>query len=126
MSMKYVLSKDALDKAKSYVDGLFSNLSLPAIGRTAVTKAANATLTAAELKAGMILASKGSAQTLTLPTASTALAGIICTIVRITNASAVTITDGTLSNATADAIGDCVTVGCTGAAWYVVSSTVAA
>ena len=74
----------------------------------------------------MVLAAKTSAQEITLPDAAAVFAGCICTIVRTGHASAVTITadEATLHNS-ADAIGDCVTVGCTGAAWYVISSTIA-
>lgn len=109
-------------------NALIAAIEIDDIGRKVVSKTADVTspaLTLLELKSGMILAAKTSAQTLTLPAAGSTLAGVICTFVRTGNASAMTITDSVLTHNSADAIGDSVTVGCTGAAWYVVSSTVA-
>lgn len=100
-------------------------LAVDNIARKAITKTANATLTATEIKAGVVLAAKADgALTITLPAAAAGNAGTILTIVRVAHASAVTITDGTLTHNTADAIGDTVTVVSTGAAWYVASSTI--
>jgi len=102
-----------------------SALEVDDIGRKAVTKAATATLTEADVLAGMILATNDSAATtLTLPDAAAGLAGVICTIIKTAGTDAVTVTDGTLTLNSADAAGDCYTVGCTGAAWYEISSTI--
>lgn len=120
--------ENAMAAIQTAINATISGLEVDDIGRKVVSKDADVTspaLTAAELKSGMILAAKTSAQTLTLPTAAAALAGVICTFVRTGHASAMTITDGVLTHNSADAVGDCVTVGCTGAAWYVVSSTIA-
>ena len=127
----YVLlyaGENAMAAIQTAINATISGLEVDDIARKVVSKDADVTspaLTLTELKSGMILAAKGSAQTLTLPAAAVALAGVICTFVRTGHASAMTITDGVISIATADAIGDCVTMGCTGAAWYEVSSKIA-
>lgn len=109
------------------LDTKIDNLKVKDIDRLAVGKTADGALTEAEVKSGVILAAKTSAQELTLPAATAALKGVVCTIVRTGNASKLTIKvgDNTL-NDEAVAIGNVVSVVCTGAAWYVVSKTVGA
>jgi hypothetical protein len=106
------------------LDTKIDNLKVKDIGKEAITKADTATLTAAEVKSGMILCSKNGTATLTLPAAATALKGVVCVFIKTGTAGAITITDGTLSHADAAAKGDSVTVACTGAAWYVIAEKI--
>jgi predicted RecA/RadA family phage recombinase len=119
-------SLEAISALDTSIKADIDALEVDDIGRKAVSKAATADLTEADVLAGMILATNDSAATtLTLPDAAAGLAGVICTIIKTAGTDAVTVTDGVLTLDSADAAGDCYTVGCTGAAWYEISSTIA-
>jgi hypothetical protein len=90
-------------------------------------------VTLSQLKGGVILASGASAQYLELATPAAGDAGLVVTIIRLANASAVTISTagteqiaGLDTHATCDAIGDNITIVWTGTQWYITASNIAA
>lgn len=104
--------------------------------RGVTTKTTDATgenrVTVAEMRKGTILAAKESAQAIELATPAVGDAGLTVKIVRLVNASAVTITTqgaetigGEVSHSDCDAIGDNITLLWTGTTWLLTSSMIA-